>query len=425
MKERPTVPRVTSEPGFAASRCLFTEPLYSQLDLVDWDFRDFIPTGKNCSIHGLHWYPASFPPALVATFLDIVSGPGHVVLDPFCGTGVVPVEAWLRNMRATGLDNNRFAIEIGRAKLRLLREGTLSIAEDLCSRFCGFRQSRLADHRHLSPAELCSRYLMHPDAARWFVPSVLRDVGIAKAWLGSPDPLVAYWSRVLVVSLSSILHGRLSTVRSYHYTYIVDRSKVGNESRGFTDVEAEFCDKLRAIFVDAELLRAQVRRAGVSLDQVPEPTLLAGLAQHVSRYVNQEVDLVLTSPPYFGMNDYTRSQYLSWVVFGWDGYDRDVCSESGSRRARTSPRALDAYFDDMRSAFAEMRRVIRKDGWLALVIGSSEARFLGEVDPLSRLRGIVLEQGFDLKWTRERRVRFRKINNTPYRTENLWLLRRA
>ena len=43
------------------------------------------------------------------------------------------------------------------------------------------------------------------------------------------------------------------------------------------------------------------------------------------------------------MNDYVRSQYLSWVLFQWDGYAQDLAAESGARRQRFKAESVDSY----------------------------------------------------------------------------------
>lgn len=272
------------------------------------------------------------------------------------------------------------------------------------------------------PTAVCARAGFHQDSTRWFVPDVLGEIGILREWMASDDIQVRRWKRVLMTALSSLLHGRLSVVRNYHYTYVVDRSRVTEECREPTDVERTFTDKLQTLFVDAELLREQIMRAGVPFQAGRRPELVNARAQDLARLFGGQADLVITSPPYFGMNDYVRSQYLSWLVFQWDGYENDLRNESGSRRHRKKANALDAYYSDMKESFSGIYHVLRRGGRLALVVGSSEGKFMNGSDPLSRFRELVLAQGFCLEWTGQRRVRFRKINNTPYRTEVLWVL---
>jgi hypothetical protein len=202
---------------------------------------------------------------------------------------------------------------------------------------------------------------------------------------------------------------------------VVDRSKVKDESREEVDVASTFIRKLSDIFMDGELARSHMRRLCMPSNGFRLPDFHHGRAQDLNGLISPKIGLIVTSPPYFGMNDYVRSQYLSWLIFQWDGFGDDLLKESGSRRARTSKRALSTYFTDLASAFEAMYGHLRKGGFLALVLGCSETKLAKESNPVRKLDGLVDAAGFQLLWRGKRRVRFRKINNTPYRTEHVWV----
>ncbi len=392
-----------------------------QLEEIDWDFAGFTGSNRTGNIHGLHWYPAPFPPALAGTLVDILASRGDVLLDPFSGSGVAPIEAWFRGLQAFGVDNNRFVVTLSQAKVALIAEGTSEIGQSLADEYKQFRRRRLVSWQSADALEICNRARFDSDAARWFVPTVLKEVATLKAWINSDSTLVAKWKAVLIAAASSLLHGQLSIVKDYHYTYIVDRSKVKKESREEVDVASAFLGKLAAIFVDGELSRLQMRRMNLPANCCQLPTFHHGRAQELNGVIAPKIDLIVTSPPYFGMNDYVRSQYLSWLIFQWAGFGDDLLKECGSRRTRTSKRALGSYFADMDSAFGAMHSHLRKGGFLALVLGCSETPLAKESNPLRKLEELIDLTGFQLVWKGKRRVRFRKINNTPYRTEYIWV----
>jgi 16S rRNA G966 N2-methylase RsmD len=57
----------------------------------------------------LHKYWGRKPHNIVAAYVDAYSAPGQVVLDPFCGSGVTPIEAALLGRRSIGIDLNPVA----------------------------------------------------------------------------------------------------------------------------------------------------------------------------------------------------------------------------------------------------------------------------------------------------------------------------
>ncbi|HEX2173469.1 MAG TPA: DNA methyltransferase, partial [Dehalococcoidia bacterium] len=78
-----------------------------------WDFRGE-PT--KTATHGLHGYPAMMIPQVAGRLIDEFTQPGDVILDPFCGSGSVLVEAGLRGRSAWGIDLNPLAVLIARVK---------------------------------------------------------------------------------------------------------------------------------------------------------------------------------------------------------------------------------------------------------------------------------------------------------------------
>jgi len=346
-----------------------------------------------------------------------------LVLDPFCGSGVAPIEAWFRNRVAIGVDNNCFAIEIAKSKVDLIRAATAETAEKLLCDYDCFRRSR-CDHAWRQETIL-SDVGIHPDAARWFITPVLSDIAIITAWLAERSTLTRPWTRVLQITLSSLLHKHFSRVRNYHYTYVVDRSKVKNDSPAPVDVPEIFKDRVRENFLGAQVLREELTRRGFSLKDAPAPTFRANRPQEANQVAPEPVDLVVTSPPYFGMNDYVRSQYLSWLILQWPTFDNEIVTESGSRRHRTSAAKFNDYLDDMLGAFDAVHKQLRPGGYLPILVGRFKTSLAVENDPVLKLSRMLDQLGFERIWRTLRRVQFRKINNVPYREEDIWVLRRA
>lgn len=68
--------------------------------------------------HGIHAYKGKFYPQLAKSLLNICNmGTGSTVLDPFCGSGTVLLEAKLNGVHSIGVDLNPLAAKIARAKV--------------------------------------------------------------------------------------------------------------------------------------------------------------------------------------------------------------------------------------------------------------------------------------------------------------------
>ena len=62
----------------------------------------------------IHKYPARKPTNVNRRYIEHFTKPGDIVLDPFCGSGVVPVEAVILGRKAIGVDLNPVATFITR-----------------------------------------------------------------------------------------------------------------------------------------------------------------------------------------------------------------------------------------------------------------------------------------------------------------------
>src|SRR5262249_17266475 len=77
---------------------------------------DAEPSASRDHVHGFHSYPARMHPATAARLVAAFAPPGATVLDPFCGSGTVLVEAMLAGRRAVGTDLNPLAVALATLK---------------------------------------------------------------------------------------------------------------------------------------------------------------------------------------------------------------------------------------------------------------------------------------------------------------------
>ena len=95
---------------------------YAQLgEPITTRFRDLVPDAAlpDRATHLVHPYPAKLLPHIPIFLLSCerFSRPGDLVVDPFCGSGTVLVEAVLAGRTALGADANPFARQLAEAKI--------------------------------------------------------------------------------------------------------------------------------------------------------------------------------------------------------------------------------------------------------------------------------------------------------------------
>lgn len=91
-----------------------------------WDFGRGGVT--NYSVHGIGEYPTKIRPLVIAKIVDRFSEPGEVILDPFCGSGTVAVEAKLQGRHSVNYDVNPKAVELTKIKLKRLDRAEIDAA---------------------------------------------------------------------------------------------------------------------------------------------------------------------------------------------------------------------------------------------------------------------------------------------------------
>lgn len=322
-------------------------------------------------------------PATAHTLLDVVlpADPGDldtrtaVVLDPFCGSGTVLVEACRRGARAIGVDANPLAVSIARAKTWSVsgsRRGELrdighsianhALAEGKAARRAGYEPPPLRSPRGVDPEDR-NRRLTH-----WFAPHVRRELeGLA----GAIDDLQTRDSElaeVLTVVLSSILYKVSRRASDTDATRVERRIGRGQAARLFRDRVDLLVRGLAALVRDSARGRGEPHG---------RPEVHVGDARRLDAIGDQSIDAIVTSPPYAGTYDYAEQHSLRLDFLGIPTSDLER-GEIGARRhflgdGEARRRARRRWARAFAATLAEIQRVLRPGGRAVLMIGDSFA----------------------------------------------------
>jgi hypothetical protein len=85
-------------------------------DLLSSDL-DFHDKSSAYASHNFHAFPAKFPPQLPKKFIEGLTEPGDVVLDPMMGSGTTILEAFLAGRRGIGFDIDPMALRLCKVKV--------------------------------------------------------------------------------------------------------------------------------------------------------------------------------------------------------------------------------------------------------------------------------------------------------------------
>jgi hypothetical protein len=306
-------------------------------------------------VHGFHTYPARMHPHTASRLVHAATGPGAMVLDPFCGSGTVLVEAMIAGRHATGTDLNPLAERLARLKTSRPDAASREALVEGARRVAAF-----ADERRERRAGATRRYPREDVAL--FDPHVLLELDSLRAGIAGLE-LGPATREALALVLSALLVKLSRKASDTSAGASARRLAAGYPARLFARKAQELAQRFAAF---EALVPAGVPPARVTLDD----------AARLRTIGPSTVDAVITSPPYVATYDYLEHHALR---LRWLDLDARVFSdgEIGSRR-RYGPldaaAARDAWTRELGAALRAIVRVCRKGAPVALVIADSAVR---------------------------------------------------
>ncbi|MCS6866916.1 MAG: hypothetical protein RMJ56_12965 [Gemmataceae bacterium] len=300
-------------------------------------------------VHGFHTYPARLHP-LTAARLVKTFGQGGPILDPFCGSGTVLVEALIAGCASLGSDLNPLAVRLATGKTRLRSAAEL---EQLvaCAQACALQ----ADERRCAKAG-ASRRFPAADVAL-FEPHVLLELDSLRLGITACTPAVR---SDLELVLSAILV-KLSRKESDTTRRTSPRRLPGGYATQL------FVAKTREFATRCTIFQRLLP------PQRPPVTVLLDDATQLERLPDQPVAAIITSPPYAATYDYLAHHELR---MRWLGLDPAPLArgEIGSRStyARLAPAAArQRWRQELERFFQAATRLLKADAPLVVVMADS------------------------------------------------------
>lgn len=300
-------------------------------------------------VHGFHTYPARLHPLTAARLVKAFGEEGPI-LDPFCGSGTVLVEALIAGVPSVGTDLNPLAVRLAACKTRLRTATELEQLVAWAS-VCAAQ----AEERRYAKAGASRRF--PPADVALFEPHVLLELDSLRLGLAACEPSVR---SDLELVLSAILV-KLSRKAGDTTRQTRPRRLPG----GFAT--RLFVEKTRELAARFTVLNRLLppRRAPV--------TVLLDDATKLERLPRAPVAAIITSPPYAATYDYLTHHELR---MRWLGLDPTPLArgEIGSRAAyaRLTPAAArQRWQKELERFFQAARPVMKADAPLVLVMADS------------------------------------------------------
>jgi len=298
---------------------------------------------KESSMQQLAPYVGKLKSGMVRVLIELYSRPGDVVLDPFCGAGVVPLECVIMGRHAIANDLSPYAYVITRGKL----SAPFSKQEAL----------RELEHalQEIEPRAHTVTTDNVPDWVRkFFHPATLKEI------LAAFQVLKERQNYFLMACLLGILHHVRPGFLSYPASHLTPYLRLKKYPPEQFPKMYSYRD-LRSRLV-AKVIRAYRRTGFTQIRNQMTWQVLQENTMNLSLPSNS-IDAIVSSPPYFGALDYARDNRLRLWFLGvsdWKELDRSLTASD------------QVYIPQMEQCLREMNRVLREKAHCVLVLGDVE-----------------------------------------------------
>jgi 16S rRNA G966 N2-methylase RsmD len=340
--------------------------------------------------YGVHPYFTRRPANVVRAYIERFSREGDTVLDPFGGTGVTAIEAFLLGRNAIHNDLNPFANFIARSIADTTLDSTLPLREvferirDACAKpLDEIEASQKTAERWLTRVQLPANIRLPRNSDveffyEMFTPRQLAGLALIKQHIEAEpagiirDLLLLAWSASVAKLNKTFLSakGRAAS-RGGSSIFSIYRYKVASafvELPIWETYEGRFRNVLAAKkeVLMMKLYREQTCPEGGPLDSRRSFQVLAFDAATLDQEIRPaSVDFIFTDPPYGAFISYLDLSILWNHWLGFRVSDEAAENETivGGERGHTEEHYKDRLAGGIRTAL----RLLRPDRWMSIV----------------------------------------------------------
>jgi tRNA G10 N-methylase Trm11 len=369
-------------------------------EAITVNFRELVPSIVKMDryTHFIHSYPAKLLQQIPYFFLNnsIFSKQNDIVLDPFCGTGTVLLEASLANREAIGIDVNPLAALIAKTKTTKVNifglKKELEIIENL---FKIYKSSK----KHYYVPKISN-------IEHWYSKKNIRKLSKIKDIINQINDAEIKEFYLVIFSISckkfSYSDPRISVPVRINY----EKFPKGHALREAAIKNLKFIDKSEVFEFFIEQAKKNIERLteyqnSVMLNSNTVKVYNSDIKELASKTIQENsVQLILTSPPYVSAQKYIRASSLSlqWLELnkssiadlnkqsvGREDFSILECKQFHSTGFESVDTLLIkiyeknklrayityTYLIEMKESFSKFYNLLKKDGYFVMVIGNN------------------------------------------------------
>ena len=296
--------------------------------------------GRESTIQQLAPYVGKMKSGMSRVLVNLYSRPGDIVLDPFSGSGVVPLESALAGRIAWANDLSPYAYVLTRGKSETPGSERTALKQTEALLEAVEKDAPFVD---LEPIPVWVREFFHPDT--------LREIITAFRILRQRENY--FLTACLLGILQHVRPGFLSFPASHLVPYL-RRNKYPTElfpeMYVYRDLRSRLLAKVKRVY-RRHMLPVDWEQRGYQVWQINSMSL--PIEDHT-------VDTIISSPPYYGALDYARDNRLRLWFLGCENWKELDASLTANSKV---------YLPQMTKCLQEMNRVLKPEGHCVLVLG--------------------------------------------------------
>lgn len=346
-----------------------------------WDFEG---VDTKYLTHGFHSYPAMMIPQIAERLIKENIGKGKVILDPFCGSGTVLVEAMIKNKKAYGIDINPLTELIAKVK-------TTPINPKLLNNEISILLKNI--EKDFDNVQKWGKKIKTPEFFNidyWFKPLVIKKLTVIKNNIDKlkgnkrKKDIYDFFLVVFSETVRQVSNKRSGEFKLYRITK--EKLKTYNP-----DVFGIFEKNLINSYKEMEIFYKKY-------DNNKRPKILTTDTREEIP-ISEKVDLVVTSPPYGDSRTTVAYGQFSRLSLQWlDMYDEELIKsidkislggvpvdeikfDTNSKilnkiliklKKKSSKRTKDvlSFYLDLEKCLQNLSKIVNKNGYMCFVVGN-------------------------------------------------------
>ena len=384
------------------------------LNNINWSFYPKPPILKNIAqpfnSRKYHWYPATYIPE--NSLIEVLTMPGAKVFDPFMGIGTTFFQGLIQGRIPYANDISKISYEFVKTLFKLF-DPAINLSEI---------QNRIKDN--IGEYDNRRKYIINDEnpykkeLEKWYSPENFNAISFLINQKNDQDNELI--SSIYSIVISSLLNSLSNQDRGM--SCIADNMLPKPYQIREADVCKSFLHSVNQLLTDINKAIPLLSEEYSSFySKISDKQLITNTNTSEELSIEESsIDIVISSPPYPNMIDYTTSQRLAYYFYGIN-LNEERKKEIGARYRRNVKDTLQDYYNKMNTANINIIKTLKPGGILCYVMPSFNSDNEKNIDRKQIIQKVMAKLEDELGMTKEMEIErvvpsLRRTHNSKWTT---------